>query len=132
MSVRRKFLMAGTALACIALIGIATVWVMRKDIARGYADKEMQRRGVQASYQITAIGPSKQRLEHIIIGDPAHPDLTADWAEVETHTGLFTVTVSRVRAGGVRLHGVLADGAVHFGAVWTGIRASSHSRCVEV
>ena len=117
MSVRRKFLMAGTALACIALIGIATVWVMRKDIARGYADKEMQRRGVLASYQITAIGPSKQRLERIIIGDPAHPDLTADWAEVETHTGLFTVTVSRVRAGGVRLHGVLADGAVHFGAV---------------
>ena len=81
MNVRCKFLMAGTAFACIALIGVGTVWVMRKDIARGYADKEMQRRGVQASYQIRAIGPSKQRLERIIIGDPAHPDLTADWAE---------------------------------------------------
>ena len=114
---RRKFLMAGTALAGVALIGLVTAWVLRKDIARGYADKEMLRRGVQARYDITAIGPSKQRLEHIVIGDPAHPDLTADWAEIETHTGLFRISVSRVRAGGVRLQGALKDGTVHFGEV---------------
>lgn len=117
MSVRRKFLMAGTALAGVALIGLVTVWVLRKDIARGYADKEMVRRGVQARYVITAIGPSKQRLENITIGDPANPDLTAAWAEIETRTGLFSISVIRVRAGGVRLRGALKSGNVHFGEV---------------
>ena len=113
----RKILLAGKALFVIALVGIAVIWLMRKDIARGYADAEMKRRGVQTSYQITGIGPAKQRFEKIVIGDPAHPDLTADWAEVETHTGLFTIAVSRVRVGGVRLRGRITDGALHLGAV---------------
>ena len=105
------------ALLLLAVIAAMIAWVLRKDIARNYVDREIKRRGVPASYQITAIGPSRQRLENIRFGDAAHPDLTADWAEILTRTGFSGVTIREVRAGGVRLRGRLIDGQLSFGVV---------------
>jgi translocation and assembly module TamB len=117
MSVWRVIWRSLAVLILLALIAAAIAWAMRKDIARNYADAEIKRRGIPARYQITEIGPSRQRLEKISLGDPANPDLTADWAEVITATGFLGVSVKMVRAGGVRLKGKLVDGGARFGAI---------------
>ena len=87
MSVWRMIWRSLAVLILLALIAAAIAWAMRKDIARNYVDAEIKRRGIPARYQITEIGPSRQRLEKISFGDPVNPDLTADWAEVITATG---------------------------------------------
>jgi translocation and assembly module TamB len=117
MSVWRVIWRSLAVLILLALIAAAIAWAMRKDIARNYADAEIKRRGIPARYQITEIGPSRQRLEKISLGDPANPDLTADWAEVITATGFSGVSVKMVRAGGVRLKGRLVDGRPTFGVI---------------
>jgi translocation and assembly module TamB len=117
MSVWRVIWRSLAVLILLALVAAAIAWAMRKDIARNYADAEIKRRGIPARYQITEVGPSRQRLEKISLGDPASPDLTADWAEVITTTGFSGVSVKMVRAGGVRLRAKFVDGRTTFGVL---------------
>jgi hypothetical protein len=78
---RRGRIVAGVLLA---LLGSASVllWSQRTPIARGYVDDALAARNVPARYNITRLGLRSQRLERVRIGDPAAPDLTADWAEL--------------------------------------------------
>ncbi len=117
MSFRRSLAIGAATLTGVSLLAVVAIWLDRKDIARGYADTEMKRRGVPARYDITEIGPSRQRLEHVSIGDPAHPDLTAEWVEVYTRTGFSGVSVKRIRAGGVRVRGAYYNGELQLGAL---------------
>lgn len=110
----RRITLFVTVVFALALVG---VWTQRKPIARNFVEGELQRRGVDARYDIAQIGFRTQRLENLIIGDPRNPDLTAEWAEVITGVGLGGVTVSGIRAGGVRLRGRLVDGVFSFGVV---------------
>ena len=102
------------------MVGAAVIglYAVRKPLAQGWIDNELKKRGVVAQYQLTQLDPDHQRLEHVIVGDPAHPDLTADWVETETSVGLFGAALTGVRASGVRVHGVLdKDGSLHFGTL---------------
>jgi hypothetical protein len=92
-------------------------YLERITIARHFADAEFAARKVDARYEIKAIGPRTQRLEHVVLGNPMRPDLTADWAEIELGLGLSGVKVRSVRASGVRLRGQFANGALSFGVV---------------
>ncbi len=111
----------GRTVLGVALLGgvaVGGLYLLRKPIAEHYLNAELAKRGVRGSYQLTRLDPYHQRLEHVVIGDPAHPDLTADWIELSTTIGFGTAAVDLVRAGGVRVSGVLTpDGAVHFGAL---------------
>ena len=49
------------------------------------------------------------------MGDPARPDLTARWVEVDIAFAGLTPQVAAVRAGGVRLRGSLHDGVLKLG-----------------
>lgn len=104
-------------LVAVMLTVAVGVYVERITIARHFADAEFAARKVDARYEIKAIGPKTQRFEHVVLGDPAKPDLMADWAEVELGLGFSGVAVRSVRAGGVRLRGRLANGALSFGVV---------------
>lgn len=110
----RRVLLLLVAMALTIGLG---VYLERKTIARRFADAELAARKVNAIYEIKAIGPRTQRIEHVILGDPENPDLIADWAEIELGVGLTGVAVRSVRAGGVRLRGRLADGKLSLGAV---------------
>ncbi len=105
----------------IALLGgvsVVGLYALRKPIAEHFVDAQLNRFGVRGSYKLTQLGPYHQRLENVVIGDPAEPDLTADWVELSTKLGIGTAAVDEVRAGGVRLRGSLDDGgALHFGAL---------------
>jgi len=112
MSRRRRSLLIVLALAVLAL---AVLWFQRKPIARNYVDAELKKRGVRGSFEIADLGVSRQRIEKLVLGDPAHPDLTADWVELRMNYGFGTPRLADVRAGGVRLRGRLVDGVLSLG-----------------
>jgi translocation and assembly module TamB len=117
MNFRRKRIWVVMAITALPLLAIAIAWTQRAPIAKSYIDKELAKRGVQATYDIREIGTKRQRIENIIIGDPARPDLTADWAEIDTSLRFFGADVKDVRASGVRLRGTLKDGILNLGTL---------------
>ncbi len=117
MTVRRKWVGVAVALVGLPLIALGIAWAQRVPIAKSVIDDRLANKGVKASYDIKALGTKLQRIEHIVIGNPASPDLTADWAEIDTSLRFFGADIRAVRAGGVRLRGKLVDGVVTLGDV---------------
>ncbi|HVI99197.1 MAG TPA: YdbH domain-containing protein [Sphingomonas sp.] len=110
----RWWLIGGSALVLVPLVGL---WIERKPIAASYVDQMLAEKGVKARYHIADLGLGRQRLTNLVIGDPAHPDLVADWVELSTDIGLTGASVTAVRAGQVRLRGKLVDGTLSLGAI---------------
>jgi translocation and assembly module TamB len=119
---RRRAVVVGTAAVVLAGVG---VWNERRMLADGAIASELARRGVRATYRVADIGFRWERLENVVIGDPRHPDLTAEWAEVRVTATLGGLTATAIRAGGVRLRGRLVNGKVRFGDIDKLISASS-------
>ena len=101
----------------VAVLALAGVWTQRTRIVTDFVDGELAKRGVRASYDITRFALGGQRLEHVRIGDPNDPDLTADRADLRIGIGLNGPYLASVSAQGVRLRGRLVKGKVTFGAV---------------
>lgn len=114
---RRRWLkvLAGVLLLLALAIGIA--WFQRIQLAEGFIARELAKRGVSARYVVKEIGFFRQRIENVSLGDPNDPDLTADWVEVDTGLSSSGPVVTGVRAGQVRLRGVLRDGRLSLGEV---------------
>ncbi len=109
-----RTLLVGTAIVAMALV---VGWSQRRPIAAGAIDRALAARGVTASYEIRDIGFRTQRIENLHLGDPAHPDLTADWVEVSLAPTWGGITVTAINASGVRLRGRITQGRVNWGAV---------------
>ncbi|MGP7794581.1 intermembrane phospholipid transport protein YdbH family protein [Sphingomonas sp. CLY1604] len=107
----------GIAIGLILLLACIALWMARKPIAARVIDRELAKRGVAARYGIRDLGLGRQRLTDVVIGDPAHPDLVADWLEAETHVGLDGARLVGVRAGHVRVRGRVVDGRLSLGAL---------------
>ncbi|CCW19171.1 Putative uncharacterized protein ydbH [Sphingobium indicum BiD32] len=113
--VRRGWLRwLGVGTGSLALV-LAGLWTQRAPIAENFVSRELNRRGVQANYDLVDVGLRTQRIEHIVLGDPANPDLTANWVEVDIAFAGLTPQVAAVRAGGVRMRGSYHDGVLRLG-----------------
>ncbi|MEA3000239.1 MAG: translocation and assembly module TamB [Sphingomonadales bacterium] len=112
---RRRGRWIALALAGLLVAAFLVLWLERKDVASGYIDRELARRGVRASYTVRHLGFGTQRLDNLVLGDPAHPDLTARWVEIRLSWGFRKPRVSLVTARGVRLYGRVVDGRLRFG-----------------
>jgi translocation and assembly module TamB len=97
-------------LLVLLLAVTAILWVGRKPIADEVLQRALKARGVRADYAVKSVGLRWERIEKLRIGDPAAPDLTAEWAEVRLSAGLGGVQAAAIRAGGVRIRGRLVDG----------------------
>lgn len=104
-------------IAGVTLAGLLVVWSQRKPIADNYIASMLTESGVTARYRIADIGFNRQRLTNVVIGDPAHPDLVADWVDVSTQIGLNGATVTGLRAGKVRVRGSLEKGRLVLGSL---------------
>lgn len=102
-------------LAGLLLIAFLLFWIQRRPIAEDYIDRALAAKGVRASYELKRVGFGTQRLENLVLGDPAHPDLTARWVEVRLRWGLSRPQVALIRARGVRLRGRLEGGKLKLG-----------------
>ncbi len=104
-------------LAVLLLLGLLILWTQRVPIAEDFIDRELARRGVQASYQVKRIGLRTQRFENLVLGDPRNPDLTARWVEVRLRWGFHRPQVSLITARGVRLRARIVEGRIRLGQV---------------
>jgi translocation and assembly module TamB len=107
----------GVAVAALLVLLLAGLWVARVPLATRFVDRELARRSVPARYTVAGLGPRGQRLENVVLGNPARPDLVADWIETETGIGLSGPYLSGVRVGRVRIRARLVDGRVRFGSL---------------
>ncbi|GGE73764.1 YdbH domain-containing protein [Sphingomonas prati] len=114
---RSRVRIAVAAASGVATLAVVGLWTQRTEVAAHYIDAELAGRGVRATYDITRFGVGSQRLENVVIGDPARPDLTAKRADVTIGYGWSGAYLAAVSASGVRLRGKLVDGRVTLGEV---------------
>ncbi|WCT72124.1 YdbH domain-containing protein [Sphingomonas naphthae] len=107
---------AGGAVGVFAL-GLAVGWSQREPLARNAIDRMLWRNGVDGSYRIARFGVSSQTIEHVSLGDPTAPDLTARRATVHLRYRFGWPSVTRIEAEGVRLRGRIVKGTLSLGSV---------------
>lgn len=95
------------------LLGV--LWSQRTPIAQHFVEQELAARNVRASYSVDQISLRTQRIENLVLGNPAHPDLTAQSVEIDIAYGALIPRVGAIRARGVRLYGQLTDAGVKLG-----------------
>ena len=105
------------ALALVVLLAVVVAWTQRRTIATDVLDRTLAAKGVPVRYRIADLGLGGQRLVDVVIGDPANPDLVADWIETRTSVGLSGALLTGLRAGHVRMRGRVVDGKVSLGAI---------------
>lgn len=114
-AVRRGWLRwLGIGTGTLGLVLVA-LWTQRAPIADNFLNRELNRRDVLARYRLVDVGLRTQRIEKLVLGNPANPDLTADWVEVDIGFAGLTPEVVALRAGGVRMRGTLHQGALTLG-----------------
>ena len=96
-------------------VGLALLWLQRVPVAEHYVERALAERGVRATYTVSQIALRTQRIENLVLGDPARPDLVARSVEVDIGYGLRAPRVVAVRARGVRVHGQADSTGLHFG-----------------
>lgn len=94
---------------------MVALWWQRMAIVEHFVQRELAARNVRASYSVAQIAFRTQRIENLVLGDPARPDLTARSVEVDIDYGAFMPRVGAVRARGVRLLGRVDDKGLHLG-----------------
>lgn len=109
---KAPWLLGGAGAIGLILLGI---WTQRAPIAENFIGRELEAMGVRARYDLASIGLHTHRIENIVLGDPANPDLTAKWVEVDLTLSGLSPGVAAVRAGGVRLHGRVHNGVLSLG-----------------
>src|SRR5687767_9614008 len=115
---RRFALWAGSALLILLIVALAGVWIARRPIATEFLEREFERRGVQATYNLDRVGLRTQKVSNLVIGDPSNPDLTARFAQIQTRIQWNgSVAIYRVMARGVRLRGRIVKGKVSWGQI---------------
>lgn len=118
---RRSLLrLSGYTLGALGLLLVAVVallWSQREQLARDYIDELLRQNGVEATYVIETIGPERQVIRNVVVGDPAAPDMTIDRAEIALITRLGLPQIKRVTLDHVRLWGRVVNGQPSFGAL---------------
>lgn len=89
------------AMALLALIAFS----QRREIADNLIADELQKRDIPATYKVEDIGPRRQILRDLVIGDPANPDLVIDEAIVDLDLRLGTPYVDKIIVKGARVYG---------------------------
>ncbi len=113
---RRRWRIAAVVVALLGatLLGL---WLARDNIAHKVINRSLADLGLPVTYKIEQIGPTREVLTDIVIGDPANPDLTIERAEVRIVPTFGLPTIGEVTLLRPRLHGRWVDGKVSFGSL---------------
>lgn len=114
---RPRWAVVITGFILMVLLLAVIIWTQRRQLATDYIERELERRGVQATYRVTRIGFHTQRLADVVIGDPRRPDLTAREVEVKVAWSLGGPRLDWIKGRGVRIFGRIVNGQVSLGQV---------------
>ncbi len=103
--------------AAVVLSALGYVWATREQIAANYISSQLRTMGLAATYEVESIGTKREVLRNIVVGDPRHPDLTIERAEVQIRPrfglpGIGEVTLIRPRLSGTYHQGKLSFGSL--------------------
>ncbi|MEO5705507.1 MAG: YdbH domain-containing protein [Alteraurantiacibacter sp.] len=104
-------------LLVLIVVVVAVLWWQRDRLAGNYIDDLLSQSGVEATYRIETIGPDRQVLRDIVVGDPARPDMTIDRAEVRLIARIGLPQVERITLSGLRVWGRVVNGQPSFGSL---------------
>lgn len=107
---------AGVLAILLATAGIV-VWTSRERLAEDVITGQLEKLGVKATYKIESIGPRRQVITDIVVGDPARPDLTVERVEVTLQPRFPFLQLGNVRVVRPRLYGSYREGKLSFGAL---------------
>lgn len=113
---RRRWLrrvLAGFGL--VLILALAVVWLARERIANSIIAGKLEDLGLPGSYEIESIGPRRQILRNVVIGDPRHPDMTIARATVSFEPRFGIPVLGKVRLEQARLYGTYRHGKLSFG-----------------
>ena len=108
--------MAG-GMAGLLVIGIGTLWLNRERIADDVIAGQLESLGLPATHRIESIGPNRQVLRDIVIGDPKRPDLTIERIEVRIVLRWGIPSLGRITLVKPRLYGRYRAGKLSFGSL---------------
>ncbi len=114
---RRRWLRVGGVVGGVLAVTVALLWLTRDRIADNVIAGHLRQMGLPGTYHIDSIGPRRQVLSNIVIGDPAHPDLTIERAEVEIAPRFGFPAIGRITLVRPRLYGTLKQGKFSFGSL---------------
>lgn len=107
----------GAAILGLLLLGLSIVWFARERIADDVIAGQLKEMGLPATYEVDTIGPSRQVLRNLVIGDPARPDLTVERVEAEIGFRQGVPAIEGVRLIRPRLYGSYRGGKLSFGSL---------------
>jgi len=114
---RRKRWRVLGAVAIVLLLILSVSWCAREKIANRIIAGQLEDLGLPATYEIEKIGTSRQILKNIVIGDPAHPDMTVERAEITIEPTLGMPTLGKVTLVRPRLYGTYKQDKLSLGTL---------------
>lgn len=114
---RRRWPRVLAVLAIALFVALGALWLSRERIAGNFIENQLRQYGVPATYNIESIGPDRQVLTDIVVGDPKAPDLTIERAEVPIRYRFGTPTLGRITLVKPRLFGSYRGGTLSFGTL---------------
>lgn len=105
------------AVAVLLLAALLLLWLGRVRLADNLIQDYFDQSGVQAQYDLREIGPTRQVLANLVIGDPRRPSLTAERVEVLVRARFGLPDVTEVRLIRPRLYGTVRQGRLSLGAL---------------
>jgi len=107
-----------TAIAIAVVLAFAGFgWLQRERIADDVISSQLASLRVPAKYEIAAIGPRRQILRNVLIGDPARPDLTIEQIDIAIGLDWGVPRIASVTLHKPRLYGSYRNGKLSFGAL---------------
>ncbi|MDE1468378.1 intermembrane phospholipid transport protein YdbH family protein [Aurantiacibacter sp. D1-12] len=101
----------------LLLVTLAIGWFQREQIADGLITDALAESGLPATYEIEEIGPTRQVLTNLVIGDPDEPDMTIERLELSLSPRWGLPDIAELRIVRPRLYGTYRDGTLSFGAL---------------
>lgn len=114
---RRRWRLAAGLVVLLLVLGFALVWGSREQIADNYIGSQLAKNGLTATYEVQRIGPRRQILRNVVIGNPARPDLTIEQMQVAIRYRFGFPAIGRIVAIKPRLYGSYRGGKLSFGTL---------------
>ncbi len=114
---RRRWPRVALVMVALFAVAIAGLWLARERIAGDIIAGQLDKYDIPATYDIEYIGPDREVLTNIVVGDPKAPDLTVERAEVVIVYRLGTPTLGRITLVRPRLFGSYRGGKLSFGTL---------------
>lgn len=106
-----------TILLALLALALTALWLQRENLAHRIIGRQLAQYDLPATYRLERVGPLTQVISHVVVGDPARPDFTAERVEIHIVPTLGLPTIGRLRLVRPRLYGSYISGKLSFGSL---------------